>query len=167
MSITQADPISESSHRALIFMIDLFARLQIPYQITGGLAARFYGCSRPLADIDFDVPEERFGEIASLLNDHIRFGPERFRDASWDLLLMTLDYHGQLVDIGGAYDTHFFDRARSEWRPVRANFSTVSYFEYDGRRVPIVNREELVAYKLGLGREVDLLDLAGMQSEKN
>ena len=42
---------------ALIWITNILKKHQIPFQISGGLAAIAYGASRSLADIDIDIPD--------------------------------------------------------------------------------------------------------------
>ncbi len=95
---------------ALAWIVGALRERGVPFQITGGLAARCYGAKRPLVDIDIDVPEEHLPSLGRVLAEHVVFGPGRFRDDDWDLTLLTLRYAGQNIDLGGAYETRFFDR---------------------------------------------------------
>ena len=95
---------------ALRWIASEMALAGIPYQITGGLAARVYGSTRNLYDIDLDVPEASMGELTRRLREHVVYGPARYKDAFWDLQLVTLDYRGFHVDLGGAYNTRIFDK---------------------------------------------------------
>ena len=58
--------------------------------ISGGFAARLYGATRDLADIDIDIPEDRFAELIPQVKEYIKLGPARYKDDNWDLFLMTL-----------------------------------------------------------------------------
>ena len=80
---------------ALQWITDYLHRHQIPYLITGGLAAIAYGSTRPLADIDLYVPEDYFHQITIFSKDYIIEGPARYRDDNWDLNLVELEYQEQ------------------------------------------------------------------------
>lgn len=45
------------SKDALVGIVSLLRKQEIPFVITGGLAAPVYGSKRPLVDIDIDIPE--------------------------------------------------------------------------------------------------------------
>src|SRR5688572_16300745 len=109
---------------AFTWIITILKKLNIPFQITGGLAAVAYGATRPLAGIDFDIPEEKFSLLKNEVKCFIIYGPEQFKDESWDLLLMTLKYHDQLIDFSGAYHTKIYNKMTHQWQVMPADFST-------------------------------------------
>ena len=92
--------LSETARNALIWITGILEEKNIPFQISGGLAAKIYGSPRPLNDIDIDIPRDGFAKILSAVEAYIVFGPADYENGKWDLYLMTLDYHGQEIDIG-------------------------------------------------------------------
>ena len=66
---------------ALAWVVDLLRRHNIPFQAVGGLAARAYGATRPLVDLDFYLP---LGESCPVLlpevSPYVTWGPEHYRD---------------------------------------------------------------------------------------
>lgn len=50
----------EKTINALKWIIKILNSKNIPYQISGGFAAKMYGSIRPLNDIDIDIPEDNF-----------------------------------------------------------------------------------------------------------
>jgi hypothetical protein len=147
-------------HKALHWITDILEQQAIPYQIAGGLAAISYGASRPLYDIDLDTPETAFPQLATILKEYIIFGPEHYQDEHWDLLLMTINYHGQLIDLGGAYETKVFAAQDQRWHPLPVDFNKVEYKTISDRTFPVIPLKDLIHYKKQLGRPVDLQDLA-------
>lgn len=149
----------KKTSKALQWIVDILNEHQIPFQIAGGLAARVYGSTRELDDIDIDIPEESFAEIKSAVQSHIVFGPEQFNDENWKIFLMTLDYHGQKIDLGGAYKTQIFNQQTQEWEALMCNLSRATLSTVLGVEVPVIPLKDLIAYKTKLAREVDMMDV--------
>jgi len=152
---------------ALIWITDLLKKHHIPFQITGGLAAKVYGATRPLADIDIDIPEDKFSLIENEVKEFIIFGPENFKSEKWDLLLMTLNYQGQEIDLSGAYHSKIFNDSTGQWVNLTEDFSKVELRKIFGLQFPVISRDELLRYKKVLARDVDLIDINEVTSSKS
>lgn len=148
---------------ALLWITTILKKLDIPFQIAGGLGAIAYGATRALHDIDFDIPEDQFSKLQEAVKDYIIFGPEQYQDEHWDLMLMTLNYHGQPIDFGGAYDTKIFDQTTQQWQPIPVDFSQSEIKSIAGFQLPVVPLAELIRYKTFLDRDVDRADLAELK----
>ncbi len=148
---------------AFTWIIDVLSELAIPFQITGGLAAQLYGSKRPLADIDIDILESDMDKLCARVREHIVFGPAQYRDAEWDVKLMTLMYAGQDIDISAFDTTKIFDVTTSAWVKLGGNLLLSETFEVYGFHVPVITKANLLAYKKMLGREVDRLDVAHLE----
>lgn len=152
----------QNAANALLWIVGVLRDERMPFQVTGGLAARFYGASRPLADIDIDVLEQDLPTLGKRLAGYVVCGPTRLRDDEWDVELLTVSYDGIIIDLGGAHATKIFSRAEQCWVPVYADLTTAVPFEVLGTEIPVVSKEDLVAYKRCLDRDVDRLDLAAI-----
>lgn len=133
----------------LDWIVGIMVESGIDYQITGGLAANLYGSGREVYDIDIEVSDLDVGRVGDLCREYIIWGPDRFVDDNFDLLLMTLEYGGQLIDICGIDSMYI----KGELQKVDLSESIL----IDGYRV--VGLKDLIEYKRLLGREVDLLDI--------
>ena len=149
---------------ALRWIATILRDLDVPFLISGGLAARLYGGTRPLADIDIDIPEDRFDDVWSLVAPYVIFGPARYRDNCWDLMLMTLCYDGQDIDLCGAESTRVFCRQTNEWVDLPTNFENLTLLQIGDVQVPVMNLSDLIEYKSRLLRDVDKLDLNQLAS---
>lgn len=156
----------DTAKAALIWITDILKKLNVPFQITGGLAARAYGATRPLVDIDVDIPEEAFNRVKKEVVEFIVFGPERYKDAHWDLLLITVDYKGQAIDLAGAYTAKMFNKQTGDWLSIITNFSTVQVRNVLGIEMPVIAINELLAYKKIIRRDVDLIDIQELYTPK-
>ena len=156
------------SGAALRWIVDLLEAREIPFQAVGGLAARAYGAARPLADLDFYVPTARLPEIAAAAAADpaatIVRAPDPYRDVSWDLAFMALDYDGQRVELGGADGARYFDRLAGCWREAAVDFAASVPRTVLGVVVPVMPLASLAAYKRALDRDVDRLDLAELDA---
>lgn len=148
----------KNTEKAFYWIVDILGTHHIPFQITGGMAARIYGSHRALADIDIDIPEEKFDDILIDVKEYIVFGPKRFVDENWDLLLMTLNYEGQEIDI--CSDRVKIHNAKTgEWQENRTDFLHSENHEIYGILVPVIKKDKLIEYKQILNRQVDAEDI--------
>jgi hypothetical protein len=141
--------------KTLIWITGILNEHQIPYQITGGLAAHSYGATRPINDIDIDIPEDRFAEILDEVKPFIIYGPARYRNKVWDLDLMTLNYEGQEIDIGGAYDVKIMDEKTGEWHKYTADLGAGNLLDVSGVKAKVAPKEDLIRYKSWLAMPGD------------
>ncbi len=151
--------MEKDPEKSFRWIIGILNNHNIPFQVDGGLAARAYGADRELVDIDLVIPENRFNEIISEVEPFIIYGPSHFIDDKWDVFMMTLDHHGQVVDLVGAEDQKFFDHEHHEWKQMKTDFSDYGTGEVFGEKVQLIPKDKLIAQKEALGREVDLIDL--------
>ena len=145
---------------ALAWIVDLLQRHHVPFQAVGGLAARAYGATRELVDLDFYVRMDQLGPLLGEIAPHLTWGPAHHEDEHWDITFAKLTFAGQQIEIGDSVAA--FIRARSSGERVQ---QTIAYeqpiwFDFHGVAVPVMPKAALVAYKRLLDREADRLDLA-------
>lgn len=149
---------------ALRWVTELLEDLGIAYQVVGGLAARCYGATRPLVDIDLYVPDEAsLDRIASAAEDRLVRPPSLHRDEHWDLTFLTLEWGAWKIEIAAAATARVWNRDAERWASAAVQFDESRIVETSGLELRVMPREDLIRYKTGLGREVDRLDLEAMQ----
>lgn len=144
--------------RALKWIIGIFDKYDIPYQITGGFAAHIYGATRPINDIDIDLPEAGIDKIVPDVKGYIVKGPMQYKDDWWDLYYMLLDYQGQEIDLGGL-KVKIFDHKTKEWVESPVNLSTSKQKAVKGIKVNVVDPMQLINYKQFLWGEHQKRDI--------
>lgn len=77
---------------ALRWIVDILDSHNIPYQISGGVATRFYGARRKINDIDIDISEKYFPVLKNLFGDKIIWGPEKSISSEWIINTMQVNY---------------------------------------------------------------------------
>jgi len=152
-------------YKALKWLTDVLSHLHISYQIVGGLAAKCYGSTRPLHDIDLYVPGKDFSKLENEHIEYIEFGPKYHKDEHWDLDFMKLNYDGQEIEIGDADHTRYFDSQSCQWIKEEINFSGSNIIEFEGITLPVMPKQDLIKYKQRLNRKVDRIDIEEMQNE--
>lgn len=143
---------------AFHWITNLLESHAIQYKITGGLAARAYGVDRSLADIDIEVEEKWIASIAQWVSPYIVYGPDRYKDISWDIQLMTLMYEGQEIDIAAA-EARIYNVKTATWELSISNPSEYCTLMIYNKNVPVETLAELITYKEKLGRLVDKEDI--------
>ena len=156
----------EGARAAMIWVKTILDQKNIPFQISGGLAAKIYGSPRPLADIDIEIPNDRLNDVVPIVSGYIRSGPEHYHSDTWDLLLMTLNYYGQDIDISGT-EGRIFDKDQKAWIDLKTDLSKAEQKEIWGVTVPVTPKEELIEYKKKLARKIDLEDVDAIEHASN
>lgn len=146
------------------WIVGVLNKHNIPFVITGGLAAKSYGSPRPLNDIDIDIHDKDFDLILQDIKPYISFGPTLYRDERWNLLLTTLNHEGQDIDISGGDTLKICDARNGEWKPNHTDFHNVEKKEIFGLKVPVISREDLIAYKSMLRGEHQRVDIIAIQN---
>ena len=119
--------------------------------------------------------EEKWG-IVGLLHDgdyektkeYVTEGPVRHHGEKWDLELLTLNYEGQEIDIGGAETTKITKKDSAgndtdEWLTLSTDFSKSVMMDFEGMQLPIEPKESLAAYKRHLNGEHQKQDIEALE----
>jgi len=152
--------------QALGWIVSLLNRYSISYQICGGMAAKAYGATRPLVDIDIyaalqDSPHFQLFMDEVQLYIVREFAPHL--SASWDILYMALNYQGMWIEIAeSTTNPRFYNHRDGRWEEQRIDFAASTLILLYGVEVAIMPKDELLAYKSMLVREVDHLDIIDM-----
>ena len=149
----------KNPQKTFYWIVDILKNRGIPFVVTGGLAAKSYGSPRELNDIDIDIHDKDFDLILEDVKPYIIFGPKRFKDKWWDLLLITLRHEGQDIDISGGDTLKICDTRTGEWKESFTNFLNVEQRETFGVRVPVASRKDLIEYKSMLAGEHQQVDI--------
>ena len=144
---------------ALRWITHMLAELDVPYQVVGGLAARCYGASRPLVDIDLYVPDRALTDIEGAAGRHVLAPPTRHRDAHWDLTFMKLLRSGWQIEVAGADSAMVWDKRTVSWQPAAIEFEASERHDVEGIPLNVMPLAQLIDYKSGLARPVDNEDL--------
>jgi len=154
-----------NTEAALAWIVDILHRENIAFEIDGGLAAQLYGSKRALADIDINVPEKYFHKVVPHVKEFLTYGPGNFEDRHWKLLMMTLKYSGQTIDIGALETMRYYDSLTHNWENFPSDLSSIRIIEYMGMKLPVINEIKLLIYKQQLARGVDQKDVKAMENQ--
>jgi hypothetical protein len=147
---------------AFKWIISLLRKHKIPFQLSGGFAAKIYGSNRPLADIDIEMPDDKVYQIKEDVKKFIIYGPKRYKDKEFDLILMTLKYKGQEIDVCGVTTQMLFDKKARKWFAQQPDLSKAKKKKVYDFIVPVVPINDLIAYKKKISRKVDILDVKAL-----
>ncbi len=148
---------------ALEWMIGIFNKYKIEYQIAGGFAAKLYGSPRPLNDIDFDISEKNFSTILPDISGYITFGPSRLNDGKWDCELITLNYRGQEIDLCGVDSILMSNKERTKWIPYPNQSLNSLDIKAEGFTLKVIHPRDLATYKKELDGEHQMVDIQAIE----
>ena len=159
MEVSETNSADQQVAEALRWISEIFTRTGARYQVVGGLAARAYGATRPLVDLDFYVQAEDLPRVLANVGDSCVWGPEHFRDEIWDLTFAKLEKHGVQIELAEAEGARYFSLGTGEWLDQGVVFQNSEQHTVLGVEIPVMPRGQLLAYKRALNRPVDRLDL--------
>jgi hypothetical protein len=152
----------------LNWITTLLNHYTIPYQICGGTAAKAYGATRPLVDIDIYALLQNSPHFQAFMDD---IQPYLIRDfmpiltASWDITYLVLNYQGMQIDIAeSSTNPRFYNHRDGRWEDQPIDFAASTLTQLYGIEIAIMPKDELLAYKAMLKREVDRLDIEQITS---
>jgi hypothetical protein len=143
---------------ALLWIQSILERADVPYQIVGGLAAYIYGAQRPIADIDLYIPKEDVAKLEQELAPYISKPLTHYLEGEWDLEYLQLIYQDQKIEIGLVPGVKIRNKD-GDWVNQNIDFTTSVISEFEGVRVPLMPKTQLIQYKTLLARDVDLFDI--------
>ena len=144
---------------ALIWIVDIFGKYGVPYQVEGGLAANCYGSNRELVDIDIFIPSFGFEKISKDVEGYVEFGPEFHTGTHWKLVYQILNYCGQQIEICDAGGAEYFDTQNDTWIKRDIDFAKAKTIGIFGISTKVMRKDDLLEYKGRLNREVDIIDI--------
>lgn len=114
-------------------------------------------------DIDIEISEAQFSDILPRVKRQVVFGPKRYVDRSFALVLLTLRRSGQEIDVFGCERQLLFCKKKKEWVKSPTCVSCAVRKNIFGLVVPVITKDALIRYKSIIGRRVDLLDLEALE----
>lgn len=131
------------------------ADAKIGFVITGGGAIALHGYERPIADLDIVIdPAPANVDATALCMARLGFYASLPLPLSAVLVMRMFDAARREVDVNRMYPVKFAE--------LIAQAHVVSR---EGRDIPIVSREHLIAVKTARGRDYDLTDLRLLQED--
>ncbi len=99
----------------LKWIVTLLNTINAPYRIGGGTATHLYGSGRPINDIDISISGKYFPSILSLVEEFITTEPTHYLDEKWDCTTLSLNYHGQDIDLTDVDTLLMRSNDKKEW----------------------------------------------------
>jgi len=156
----------KNPRKTFSWIINILKKYNIPFVVTGGLAAKSYGSARELNDIDIDIHDKDLNLIFKEVEPYVVFGPKQYKDERWDLLLLMLNYEGQDIDISGGNTLKICDARSGEWVDSPTDFFGIEERDIFGIRVPVISRKGLIDYKSMLVGENQKIDIKAVKESQ-
>ena len=158
--------MEEKTLQALYWIVKILDKHKVPYRIGGGFAAHVYGSPRPIKDIDISFPGEYFPIIMHDVSKYIEHDLKHYSDEKWDCDGLTINYHGQEIDITDIDTLRMSNKEKTEWLRTKDKFRNFDPIPTDvgGIKVSLIDPRDLVAYKKHLDGEHQLMDIKAVEN---
>ncbi|MFA6432351.1 MAG: hypothetical protein WCV82_00835 [Candidatus Paceibacterota bacterium] len=157
--------MNEKTLKGLHWIVDILDKNHVPYRIGGGFAAHVYGSKRPVNDIDISLSGQYFPVIVAEVSSYITVGPKHYSNAKWDCDTLSVDYHGQEMDMTDIDTLRMSNKEQTEWFQTKDKYRKFPNLvvNVDGIDVSLIDPRDLVAYKKHLDGEHQLVDIAAVE----
>lgn len=157
--------MEEKTLNALHRIVGILNKNNIPYRIGGGFAAHIYGSARPVNDIDITLPGKYFQTIILEVTEYITAELKHYSDEKWDCDGLSLDYHGQEIDITDIDTLRMSNKEQTKWFQTKDKFRIFPSLtiKVAGINVSLIDPRDLIAYKKHLNGDHQLIDIAAIQ----
>jgi len=153
------------TREAMRWIVGILNTHQVPYRIGGGFAAHVYGSNRPVNDIDISLPGKYFDVLIPDLQEYITAGPTHYKNEKWDCDTLSLNYHGQEIDMTDIDTLCMSNKDKTEWFQTKDRYRKYPnrILEIEGVNVSLIDPRDLVAYKGELDGEHQLVDIEAVK----
>ncbi|MEK7608219.1 MAG: hypothetical protein AAB495_01440 [Patescibacteria group bacterium] len=150
---------------ALRWIVGVLTKHQIPYRIGGGFAAHIYGSNRPINDIDISLPGKYFSIIVPEVSGYITEGPKHYSNEKWICDTLSLNYHGQEIDMTDIDTLRMSNKEKTEWFRTKDRYRKFPNLVLDvnGIDVSLIDPRDLAAYKKELDGDHQLVDVEAVE----
>lgn len=147
--------MENKTFEALKWIVNILDGNNIPYRIGGGLATHIYGSNRTVNDVDISLSGKHFSTIVPLVPEFIVTGPKHYLNDKWDCTTLSLNYHGQDIDLTDIDTLLMRNKDGGEWIQNKVIYEKHPDVikEVDGVRVTIMHPQVLLEYKEHLAGE--------------
>lgn len=148
---------------ALAWIVSALKRYAIPYQVVGGLAARAWGGSREVVDIDLYVPLDQTRQLLIDIDEYIVWGPQYYYSKNWDITFAKIDFGAQRIELADSSSSpRFFNVLEGRWEDQTIDYRSSVRRSIFGVECDVIPKDELIRYKRALDRPVDRIDVADL-----
>ena len=152
--------LEEKTTDALRWIVEILNRNNIPYKIGGGFAAKVYGSSRRINDIDISLSGKYFPILLSETSDYITVGPKHYLNEKWDCDTISINYSGQDIDITDIDTLKMTNLEKTKWiNVIEIRLSDSKKININEIDISVMDPQDLIAYKKELGGEHQLIDI--------
>jgi uncharacterized membrane protein YhaH (DUF805 family) len=153
----------ERAADALAWLSGLLADRGVRFAAVGGLAARAWGASRPLVDLDFFVSGEDLDRVEPDISPFVVRPLSTHRDEHRELSCLRLEYGGIPIELAVSEGARYREAATGEWHVAEIAFARCPRRQVLGIPLPVLAREDLLRLKRRLDRAIDRADVAALE----
>lgn len=152
----------------LRWITNILHQYDIPYKIGGGFAAKVYGSTREINDIDISLSGKYFEVIVPVVKDYITVGPKHYPTPKWDCNTLSLNYNGQDIDLTDVDTLKMTNLEKTTWITVKEmRLYDGVMTDINGIKASIMDPRDLICYKKELGGEHQESDIKAIQEYLN
>jgi hypothetical protein len=139
----------------LKWIVTILNKIDAPYRLGGGTATHLYGSGRPVNDIDISISGKYFPSILPLVREYIAIEPTHYLDKKWDCTTLSLNYHGQDIDLTDVDTLLMRHKDGTGWIKNKEIYDKYpnQTVEVDGVNITLMHPKVLLEYKEHLAGE--------------